>query len=87
MSIIRKLNNNVNIVGKNVKKYREKQNLSQSELCTKMQLLGVTMFIADIYEIEHNKRLVKDFEAKALSLSLNITLDELFNDTDKLFEH
>ena len=50
-----------------------------------MQLLGVTMFHSDIYEIENNKRLVKDFEAKAFSLAFNITLDELYADTDKLF--
>lgn len=87
MGKMRKLNNNVNIIGKNLKKYRTERKLSQPDLCMKMELLGVTMFISDIYEIEHNKRLVKDFEAKALSLALNITLDELYNDTDKLFEH
>ena len=86
MSTIRKLNDNVNIIGHNVKKYREMQNFSQDDLCRKMQLLGVTMFSADIYEIENNKRLVKDFEAKAFCISFNITLDELYNDTDKFFE-
>ncbi len=87
MGIIRKLNNQVNIVGTNIKKYREQQKLSQPDLCKRMQLLGVTMFIADIYEIENNKRLVKDFEIKAFCLALNINLDDLYNDTDKYFEH
>lgn len=87
MGEIRKLNNKVNIIGTNLKKYRKMQGLSQPDLCRKMELLGVSMFIADIYEIEHNKRLVKDFEAKAFSLALNITLDKLYNDTNKLFEH
>lgn len=86
MSTIRKIKNNVNIVGQNVKKYRELQKLSQEDLCRKMQLLGVTMYIADIYEIENNKRLVKDFEAKAFAISFNITLDDMFNDTDVFFE-
>lgn len=85
MGTIRKFNDKVNIIGENVKKYWRKLGLSQADLCIRMQLLGVTMFISDIYEIENNKRLVKDFEAKALSLSLNITLDELFIDTDSLF--
>jgi len=53
VGIIRKLNNNVNIVGTNIKKFREQQQLSQPDLCTKMQLIGVTMYIADIYEIEN----------------------------------
>lgn len=87
MGKIRKFNNKVNIVGVNVKRHREVQGLSQPDLCRKMDLLGVPMFIADIYEIENNKRLVKDFEAKAFSLALNITLDELYNDTNKFFEH
>ncbi|MCI9246302.1 MAG: helix-turn-helix transcriptional regulator [Clostridia bacterium] len=85
MSTIRKLNNNVNIVGTNVKKYRELQNLSQENLCREMQLLGVTMYIADIYEIENNKRLVKDFEAKAFSLVFKISLDDLYENTNKFF--
>lgn len=45
------------------------------------------MFIADIYEIENNKRLVKDFEIKAFCMALDITFEELFNDTDQFFEH
>lgn len=45
------------------------------------------MFKSDIYEIENNKRLVKDFESKALSIALSISLDELYADTDKYFEH
>lgn len=87
MGIIRKLNDNVNIVGKNIKKYRKARKLSQPDLCNKMQLLGVTMFSADIYEIENNKRLVKDFEIKAFCLALNINLDDLYTDTDKYFMH
>lgn len=86
MGVIRKLNNNVNIVGSNIKKYRELQKMSQPDLCRKMQLLGVTMFIADIYEIENNKRLVKDFEIKAFCKALNLSYEELFDDTDRYFE-
>jgi len=87
MGVIRKLNNKVNIVGTNIKKFREEQQLSQPDLCTKMQLLGVTMFIADIYEIENNKRLVKDFEVKAFCKALNKTFEQLYDDTDQFFEH
>ena len=43
MGNIRKLNNNVNIVGSNIKKYREQKKLSQPDLCKKLQLLGVDM--------------------------------------------
>ncbi len=84
---IRKLDDNVNIIGTNLKRIREEHGLSQYDLCCKLELLGVTMYKADIYEIENNKRLVKDFESKALCIALGVTLDELYSDTDKYFEH
>ena len=73
--------------GINLKRIRESKTLSQTDLCCKLELLGVTMFKSDIYEIENNKRLVKDFESKALCIALSISLDELYADTHKYFEH
>lgn len=87
MGVIRKLDSNVNIIGTNLKRIRESLNLSQADLCCRLELLGVTMFKSDIYEIENNKRLVKDFESKAICIALSISLDELYSDTDKYFEH
>ena len=74
------------LFGSNLKHIRENKNLSQSDLCCKLELLGVNMFKSDIYEIENNKRLVKDFEVKALCIALSISLDELYANTDKYFE-
>lgn len=87
MGTIRKLNDNVNIVGTNLKQIREDRGLSQQDLCCKLELLGVTMYKSDIYEIENNKRLVKDFESKAICIALSISLDDLYADTDKYFGH
>lgn len=87
MGVIRTLDDNVNIIGSNLKRIREEKQLSQIDLCCKLELLGVTMYKSDIYEIENNKRLVKDFEAKALCLALSISLDELYADTNKYFGH
>lgn len=86
MSNIRKLDNKLNIVGSNIKKIRKAKKLSQSDLCLKLDLLGVTMYTTDIYEIENNKRLVKDFEIKAFSLALNVSLDTLYDNTDNFFK-
>lgn len=74
------------LFGTNLKRIRESKNLSQTDLCCKLELLGVNMFKADIYEIENNKRLVKDFESKAICIALSISLDELYSDTDIYFE-
>lgn len=87
MANIRTLDNKVNIIGNTLKHIRENKGLSQTDLCCKLELLGVTMFKSDIYEIENNKRLVKDFEVKALCIALSISLNELYADTDKYFEH
>ena len=48
MGVIRKLNDKVNIVGTNLKRIREQKNISQPDLCTKMQLLGVNMRLRTI---------------------------------------
>ena len=86
MGNIRKLNNAVNIIGKNLKKLRLEKNLSQEDLCRELSLIGVTMYRADIYEIENNKRLVKDFELKAFAIIFNVSADTLLKDTEKYFD-
>lgn len=85
MGNIRKLNNSVNIIGKNLKKYRKLNNYTQEDLCRELDLIGLTMFRSDIYEIENNKRLVKDFELKAFCMIFKISADELLSNTEKYF--
>ena len=83
---VKTLNGNLNIVGKNLRKYRRLKELSQPAICRKLDLLGVTMYISDIYEIEHGKKTVKDFEALAFCKVLGISLEKLYEGTDKYFE-
>lgn len=79
---IKRINNKANILGKNVKHYRLSNNYTQNELCQKLDLYGLNLYHSDIYLIEHNKRLVRDYEALALAKVFNISLDELYKDTD-----
>lgn len=44
------------------------------------------MYICDIYEIEYGKKTVKDFEVLAFCKVLNITLDDIYSDTDQYYE-
>lgn len=76
------INSKLNIIGKNVKKYRQKMNLTQRELCAKLDLYGLNLYHSDIYLIEHNKRIVKDYEFLALSKVFKISLEELFSGTE-----
>ena len=83
---VKTLNGNLNIIGKNLRKYRRLKEPSQPAICRELDLIGVTMYISDIYEIEHSKKTVKDFEAFAFCKVLGISLEELYEGADKFFE-
>ena len=72
-------NNKINISGNKLKKYRLQMNLSQEQLCSKLSLIGITLYKNDIYRIENNKRAVKDFELWGIAQVLNIKCEELFS--------
>lgn len=83
---VSKLNNKLNIIGKNIKKYRELRNLSQNDVCCKMALLGITLYKSDIYNIEYCKRTIKDFELYGFSKILNVSFEQLFENVENEFE-
>lgn len=79
----KKLNGKSNIVGKNIQKYRLQNELSLRQLSDKLALYGVNLYHSDIFDIENYNRLVKDFELKAICKVLNITYEQVFENTDK----
>lgn len=79
----KKLNGKSNIVGKNIQKYRLQNELSLRQLSDKLALYGVNLYHSDIFDIENYDRLVKDFELKAICKVLNITYEQVFENTDK----
>ena len=81
----KKSNDKANIIGKNVKKYRTIKGYTQEQLCQKLDLLGINLYHSDIYLIEYNKRIVKDYEAYAFAKVFEISLDELYSGADKEF--
>ena len=84
----RKLNDAyLNIIAKNLRKYRDQRNLSQSDLCRELALMGITMFNNDIYKIEHNKRTVKDYELYAFCKILKVSYEELLKGADNIFNY
>ena len=82
---VKTLNGNLNIIGKNLRKYRKLKRISQNDICRRLDLIGVTMYISDIYEIEHGKKTVKDFEVLAFCKVLNISLEEIYLNSDEYF--
>ena len=79
------LNGYFNIVGPNIKKYRELKGLSQRELADKTALLGVTLYHSDVSRIENQTLFIRDYEPKAICKVLDITEQQLYEDTDQYF--
>ena len=83
---VKKLNGKSNVIGKNIKKYRELRNLTQRELSNKIALLGIDIYHSDISQIVNQKLLLKDFEIIAICKVLNVTYEQLFENTDNIFD-
>lgn len=83
---IRKLNGKSNAIGKNIKKYRELRHLTQRQLSDKIALLGIDIYHSDISLIENEKLVLKDFEIVAFCKVLQITYDQIFENTNNIFD-
>ena len=83
---VRKLNNNLNVIGENLRKIRKSKYLSQANVTMKLNLLGINMHKNDIYMIENNKRSVKDYEIWGLVKVLDISFDDLYDGIENNLE-
>ena len=68
---------------KRIKELRDQKKYSQSKLCTKLQLLGIVMTKEDLSKIEHENKIIKDFEVWGISKALQIPMEYLFNEIEK----
>lgn len=81
----KKINGKSNVIGQNIRKYRELRQYTQRELSDKIALLGIDIYHSDISLIENNKLFLKDFEIIAFCKVLGISYDQIFEDTDNIF--
>ncbi len=86
MSKIMKFNENMNIISKALKKYRTQEKLSYDRLSAKLELIGISIHRQSLYDIENNKRTVKDYELFGLAYVLGIDVNDLLEDIKKDFE-
>lgn len=74
--------NRMNMIGKNVRKYRKQKKMKQQALSNQLELMGVYVCRGSISRIEDYQRTVTDIElfaiAKALGVSINDLIDETF---------
>lgn len=74
---MRKFNNKSNLAGPIIKKYREEQNITKEDLCTKLQLLGISIDRIHLYRLENGSVIIKDFELIAICKILKLDFDVL----------
>ena len=68
----------MNIVGKNIKKIREKRGWTQEQLMAKCNLNDWQISRSTLAKIESNVRRVTDIEVEKLSLALKVPINDLF---------
>lgn len=76
MARILSLDNQKNLIGKQLTALRKKRSLSQRELACKLQLAGYNLDKNVITRIENCQRYVTDIELKGLCEVLQISSDE-----------
>lgn len=71
-----------NLCGLRVARYRKELHKSQRELADALQLLGLDVDKNAIQRIEAGKRFVTDIELVQLAKVLNVTYEDLLNESD-----
>ena len=69
-----------NVIHKNLRHFRKQRGLTQSQLAAKMQVMNVNLTQRLISRIEHNARIVTDFELACLCRALGVTEQEMLSD-------
>lgn len=75
--MIKKYENQCNVVSNVIKNAREIQKFSKAKVCRMLQFYAINIEPTDLYRIETNQRIVKDFEVLGLCAVLNIKYDNL----------
>ncbi len=86
MSLIAKYNGNMNVIANLLKEYRTKKNLSYEQLAAKLELMSISIHKQSLYDIENNKRTVKDYELFGIAYVLGIDVNDLLKDIRKDFK-
>ena len=86
MSLIAKFDGNLNVIGRLLKEYRIKKDFSYEKLSAKLELMGISIHKQSLYDIENNKRTVKDYELFGIAYVLGIDVNDLLKDMRKKFK-
>ena len=67
----------MNIIGKNVRRFRIERKMSQQKLSNSLELMGVYVCRGSISRIEDKSRTVTDIELYALAKVLKVNINDL----------
>ncbi len=68
-----------NACGQNIKHLRIKKHISQEQLASELQLLGLNLNQKAISRIENGERVIADFELLYFAEVFHISIEELFH--------
>lgn len=80
MNNSRKCAGKLNVIGTNIKYYRELNNIPYQKLSNMLMLYGIDIHKQSIYNIEIGIRTVVDYEICAFAKCFNITPNDLLKD-------
>ena len=81
----KKVSDFLNVVGDNIRYYRQLNKLSYQKLSDKLMLHGIDIHKQALYKIEKGQRAVVDYELCAIAKILDVSVDCLLKDfRDKL---
>ncbi len=80
MNKIIKYSDKLNVIGKNVRKYRELNDWSLSQLSDKLMLIGLDIPKSSLINIENGRRIVKEYEFYGLCKVFGISMEEMLKD-------
>lgn len=75
-----------NMLGSFLKRKREEIGMSANDVCNRLQEMNVSMTKAELYRIENEKMILKDFEMLALCIVLEIDANDII-DKKKWFKN
>lgn len=84
MKLRKKSYGEYNIIGKTVEKLRKERNIKQKDFITQMQLLGCDINPTSYSKLEGQRRNATDKERYVIAKILNVSIETLFSDAEKV---
>ena len=86
MKLRKKSYGEYNIIGKNVEKLRKERNIKQKDFIAQMQLLGCDINPTSYSKLEGQLRNASDKEIYVIAKILNVSIETLFSDAEKVLD-